>query len=88
MIFRAMVRAKRCIGRPDQERRLALLSLQLQWEAKQRRYRLSVEQLRRARAQLEQRLTSGDDQRRAEDRIREEYHDSRATTVRNRNEPA
>ncbi len=83
-----MARPTRLIGRSDQERRLALLSLQLQWEAKQRRYQLSVEQLRRARAQLEQRLTSGDDQRRAEDLIREEYHDSRATTVRVRNEPA
>ena len=83
-----MARAKRRVGRSDKERRQALLLLQLQWEAKQRRYQLSGEQLRRARAQLEQRLTSGDDQRRAEDRIREEYHDSRATTVRNRDEPA
>jgi len=83
-----MPRGKRRVGRSDKERRQALLALQLQWEAKQRRYQLSVEQLRRARAQLEQRLASGDDQRRAEDRIREEYHDSRATTVLNRNEPA
>ena len=76
-----MPRGKRRVGRSDKERRQALLALQLQWEAKQRRYQLSVEQLRRARAQLEQRLASGDDQRRAEDRIREEYHDSRARTV-------
>jgi hypothetical protein len=79
-----MARPKRRVGRSDTERRQALLSLKQQWEAKQRRYQLSVEQLRRARKQLEQRLTSGDDQRRAEDRIREDYHDSRATTVRNR----
>ena len=76
-----MVRPKRRVGRSDKERRQALLALQLQWEAKQRRYQLSVEQLRRARHQLEQRLASGDDQRREEDRIREEYHDSRARTV-------
>ena len=83
-----MAGPKRRVGRSDQERREALLVLQLQWEAKQRRYQLSVEQLRRARAQLEQRMTSGDDQRRAEDRIREEYHDSRARTVRKRKKPA
>jgi hypothetical protein len=82
------VRPRRRVGRSDQERRQALLALQRQWEAKHRRYRLSVEQLRRARAQLEQRLTSGGDQRRAEDRIREEYHDSRATIVQSRHEPA
>jgi hypothetical protein len=76
-----MARPKRRVGRSDNERRQALLTLQQQWEAKQRRYQLSVEQLRRARHQLEQRLASGDDQRRAEDRIREEYHDSRARTV-------
>ena len=83
-----MPQPKRRVGRSDKERRQALLVLQLQWEAKQRRYQLSVEQLRRARAQLEQRMTSGDDQRRAEDRIREEYHDSRARTVRKRKKPA
>jgi len=83
-----MPRGKRRVGRSDKERRQALLALQLQWEAKQRRYQSSVDELRRARVQLEQRLTSGDDLRRAEDRIREEYHDSHATTVRNRNEPA
>ena len=76
-----MSRPKRRVGRSDNERRRALLTLQQQWEAKQRRYQLSVEQLRRAREQLEQRLASGDDQRRVEDRIREEYHDSRARTV-------
>ena len=76
-----MSRPKRRVGRSDNERRRALLTHQQQWEAKQRRYQLSVEQLRRAREQLEQRLASGDDQRRVEDRIREEYHDSRARTV-------
>ena len=76
-----MARPKRRVGRSDKERRQALLTLKQQWEAKQRRYQLSVEQLRRARHQLEQRLASRDDQRRAEDRIREEYHDSRARTV-------
>ena len=83
-----MVRARRRVGRSDRERRQAVLALQQEWEAKQRRYQLSVEQLRRAREQLEQRLASGDDQRRAEDRIREEYHDSRARTVRVRKKPA
>ena len=83
-----MPRAKRRVGRSDQERRQVLLALQQQWEAKQRRYQLSVEQLRRAREELERRLASGDDQRRAEDRIREEYHDSRARTVRGRKKSA
>ena len=83
-----MARAKRRVGRSDQERRQAVLALQQEWEAKQRRYQLSVEQLRRAREQLEQRLASSDDQRRAEDRIREDYHDSHARTVRGRKKPA
>ena len=83
-----MARRRRRVGRSDHERRQAVLALQQQWEAKQRRYQLSVEQLRHAREQLEQRLASGDDQRRAEDRIREEYHDSRARTVRGRKKPA
>jgi hypothetical protein len=77
-----MSRAKRRrVGRSDQERRTDVLSLRQQWEAKQRRYRLSVEQLRRARERLERRLASDEERRRAEDRIREEYHDSRARTV-------
>jgi hypothetical protein len=63
------------------ERRSDVLSLKQQWEAKQRRYQLSVEQLRRARERLEQRLASGEDQRRAEDQIREEYHDSHSRTI-------
>jgi hypothetical protein len=50
-------------------------------ERRPRRYLLSVEQLRRVREQLERRLASGEDQRRAEDQIREEYHDSRARIV-------
>jgi hypothetical protein len=84
-----MSRAKeRRVGRSDTERRNHVLSLKQQWEAKQRRYQLSVEQLRRARERLERRLASGEDRRRAEDRIREEYHDSRARTVGTHKKPA
>jgi hypothetical protein len=46
-----------------------------------RRRLQTLEQLRRARAVLEARLSLQDELRRAEDRIRDEYHDSRAITV-------
>jgi hypothetical protein len=75
-------RSERRIGRSDEERRRALQDLQRQWEAENRRHRQTVEQLRRARALMEQRLSSADEQRRVEDRIRDEYHDSRARIVR------
>jgi hypothetical protein len=74
-------RRKRRVGRSDEERRLALNELQRQWEAGAGRAHLTTEQLRRARAQMEQRLTMAEDRRRAEDRIRDEYHDSRAIIV-------
>jgi hypothetical protein len=72
---------ERRVGRSETKRRSDVLSLKQQSEANPRRYQLSVEQLRRARERLERRLASGEDQRRAEDRIREEYHDSRARIV-------
>jgi hypothetical protein len=69
------------VGRSDEERRQSLRDLQQEWEAKHRRPQLSVEQLRRARELMEQRRASDEDRRRAEDRIRDEYHDSRAVIV-------
>jgi len=74
-------RRKRRIGRSDEERRQALNELQRQWEAGGGRTHLTAEQLRRARALMEQRAAIAEDRRRAEDRIRDEYHDSRATIV-------
>jgi hypothetical protein len=75
-------RPERRIGRSEEERRQALQDLQRQWEAENRRHRQTVDQLRRARARMEQRLSSAEEQRRAEDRIRDEYHDSRARVVK------
>jgi hypothetical protein len=74
-------RRKRRVGRSDEERRQALNELQRQWEAGAGRAHLTTEQLRRARALMEQRLAMAEDRRRAEDRIRDEYHDSRAIVV-------
>jgi hypothetical protein len=69
------------VGRSDEERRQALKELQRQWEAGAGRAHLTTEQLRRARALMEERLSAAEDRRRAEDRIRDEYHDSRAIIV-------
>jgi hypothetical protein len=74
-------RPGRRTGRSDPERLKALHDLQHQSDAEGRRHRLSVDQLRRARALMEQRLSSADDQRRVAARIRDEYHDTRAKTV-------
>jgi hypothetical protein len=74
----------RRVGRSNEERREAAEKLQRERLAKPGPHRLSVDQLRRARALMEQRLSSDTDRRRAEDRIRDEYHDSRAKTVRRR----
>jgi hypothetical protein len=74
-------RPKRRVGRSDDERRRALTDLQRQWEARASRGQLTAEQLRRARAAMEERLAKAEDRRRAEDRIRDEYHDSRAIVV-------
>jgi hypothetical protein len=76
-----MSRRHRRVGRSDEERREALNALQRQWEAGAGRAHLTTEQLRRARAAMEQRLARAEDRRRAEDRIRDEYHDSRAIIV-------
>jgi hypothetical protein len=46
------------------------------------RLRRTLEQLRSFREELEQRSTQDRERRRAEDRIREERHDARATTIR------
>jgi hypothetical protein len=67
-------------GRSDPERLKALHDLR-QSDADSRRPRLSIDQLRRARALMEQRLSSADNQRRVAARIRDEYHDTRARTV-------
>jgi hypothetical protein len=77
-------RPERRIGRSNEERQKALQDLQRQWAARHGRHHLSVEQLRRARALMEERLASDEQRRRAEDRIRDEYHDSRAKTVKKR----
>jgi len=77
-------RPERRNGRSNDERQQALEDLQRQWAAKHGRHQLSVDQLRRARALMEERLASDEERRRAEDRIRDEYHDSRAKTVRKR----
>ena len=74
-------RRTRRVGRSDEERRQALKELQRQWEAKAPRPHLTTEQLRQARELMEQRFAIGEDRRRAEDRIRDEYHDSRAIIV-------
>jgi hypothetical protein len=75
-------RRLRRVGRSDEERREALNELQRQWEAgAPGRTHLTAEQLRRARELMEQRLAVAEDRRRAEDRIRDEYHDSRAVIV-------
>jgi hypothetical protein len=71
----------RRVGRSDEERRQALNELQRQWETRAGRAHLTTEQLRRARALMEQRLASIEGRRRAEDLIRDEYHDSRAIIV-------
>ena len=74
-------RRTRRVGRSDEERRLALHELQRQWEARAARGQLTADQLRRARAAMEARFAEVEDRRRAEDRIRDEYHDSRAIIV-------
>jgi hypothetical protein len=74
-------RPERQTGRSDPERLKALHDLQRQSDPEGRRPRLSVDQLRRARALMEQRLSSADNQRRVAARIRDEYHDTRAKTV-------
>lgn len=74
-------RGMRRVGRSDDERREALRELQRQWDAGPGRAHLTTEQLRRARAAMEQRLFDAEDRRRAEDLIRDEYHDSRAVIV-------
>jgi hypothetical protein len=43
--------------------------------------RLTTDQLRRVREQMEHRMFEQQEERRAEDRIREELHDARARTV-------
>jgi len=74
-------RRTRRVGRSDEERRQALKELQRQWEAGATRPHLTTEQLRRARELMEQRFAMAEDRRRAEDLIRDEYHDSRAIIV-------
>ena len=74
-------RRTRRAGRSDEERRQALDELQRQWEAGGSRAHQTAEQLRRARALMEQRFAVVEDRRRIEDLIRDEYHDSRAIIV-------
>ena len=62
-------------------RRESLRELQRQWDAGAGRPHLTTEQLRRARAAMEERLALAEDRRRAEDQIRDEYHDSHAVIV-------
>jgi hypothetical protein len=50
--------------------------------ARDARLRRTLEQLRSFREVLEQRRTQDREQRRAEDQIREERHDARATIIR------
>jgi hypothetical protein len=68
------------LARSDEVRRKAH-DLQRQCDVAHRRRLQTLEQLRRARALLEARLSLQVELRRAEDRIRDEYHDSRAITV-------
>jgi hypothetical protein len=77
-------REQRRVGRSDADRRRTLAELERLWEAEHRRHHQTVEQLRRARALLEERLSSGNERRRAEDRIRDDYHDSSARIVKPR----
>jgi hypothetical protein len=74
-------RPERRIGRSNDERRNALRELERQWEAEQR-HKQTVEQLRHARALLEERLSRSHERRRAEEQIRDAYHDSRARVVK------
>ena len=78
----------RRVGRSDDERRESLRELQRQWDAGANRPHLTTDQLRRARAAMEQRLAHAEDRRRAEDRIRDEYHDSHAVIVTWTRKPA
>lgn len=78
----ARKQVERRIGRSDADRRRALEELKRLWDAEHDRHHRTVEQLRRARELLEERLSSTTEQRRAEDRIRDAYHDSRARIVR------
>ena len=75
-------RPERRIGRTNDERRIALRELERQWDEEHRRHKQTVEQLRRARSLLEERLSKASGQRRAEDQIRDDYHDSCAITVK------
>jgi hypothetical protein len=74
-------RPQRRFGRSDEERRQALRDLERQWDAEHRRHKQTVEQLRRARAILEEKLSASAERRRAEDQIRDAYHDSRARVI-------
>jgi hypothetical protein len=74
-------RRKRRVGRSDEERRQALKALQVEWAASGARAQLTTDQLRRARQLMEERFAVAEDRRRAEDQIRDEYHDSRAIIV-------
>ena len=75
-------RRTRRVGRSDEEPRQALNDLQRQWDAGGSRAHLTTtEQLRRARALMEERFAIAEDRRRVEDLIRDEYHDSRAIIV-------
>jgi hypothetical protein len=75
-------RPERRIGRSNEERRRALRELERQWEAEQQRHKQTVEQLRRARALLEERLSRSHERHRVEEEIRDAYHDSRAREVK------
>jgi hypothetical protein len=72
----------------DEEFRRRLSRLRDQWSREDRRQHQTVEQLRRARARLEQRQSIATDRRRTEDRIREELRDSRAVTISASQRPA
>jgi hypothetical protein len=66
----------------DEELRRQLSRLRAHWRDEDRRQQQTLEQLRRARARLEQRQSAGVERRRREDRIRDELQDSRAVTIR------
>jgi len=65
----------------DEQLRRQLLRLRERWREEDRRQHQTVEQLRQARARLEQQQSAGAERRRTEDRIRDELRDSRAVTI-------
>jgi hypothetical protein len=79
-------RKERRRDRTGDEHRRRLGDLQIRWESEDSRRRYFLDQVRRARAGLEQQRFSPEQaRRRAEDRIREEHQDAHAVTIKGGN---